>query len=369
MLSTNKNWRYKAVTENIPLVSVIIPMYNAVRFISLTLESLAYQTMQDFEVIVVDDCSTDNSVMVVESFAERFKADVPLHVIKLPTNTGMPYLPRNVGIQFARGKYLVFLDNDDLFTKTALEELSTLAEEYQADVINMPDFFLVKDKWSKMKDLVNPANHTVWHCAWSKVPRPEQVQVVSDDIAERVRLWLDNGFHWATYALFCRKDFWIANRLNFPHMPVSDDMLAIFSSICFAKKLLRVPNVTYIHRERADSISQEKTNAEKFIHRWVSNLTLGFRALEEILDRLPFFKEHPDYRYAVSDWFFNRAVNDAAYFPTVYSQVPPATLKELVTKEFHSEDVDFAAYLFNTVNIQRLQIMRLQQELAKFQKQ
>ena len=61
------------VTANkIPLVSVIIPMYNSAKFITQTLESLLYQTMADFEVVVVDDCSTDNSVEVVESFAERF---------------------------------------------------------------------------------------------------------------------------------------------------------------------------------------------------------------------------------------------------------------------------------------------------------
>ncbi|MBR4642267.1 MAG: glycosyltransferase family 2 protein [Selenomonadaceae bacterium] len=58
--------------EKIPLVSVIIPMYNAERFISQTLESLLYQTMKDFEVVVVDDCSTDNSIAVVESFKPRF---------------------------------------------------------------------------------------------------------------------------------------------------------------------------------------------------------------------------------------------------------------------------------------------------------
>ena len=59
-------------TEKIPLVSVIIPMFNAARFIPQTLESLLYQTMKDFEVVVVDDCSTDNSVEVVESFADKF---------------------------------------------------------------------------------------------------------------------------------------------------------------------------------------------------------------------------------------------------------------------------------------------------------
>ena len=58
--------------EKIPLVSVIIPMYNSAKFISQTLESLLYQTMKDFEVVVIDDCSTDKSIEVVESFEPRF---------------------------------------------------------------------------------------------------------------------------------------------------------------------------------------------------------------------------------------------------------------------------------------------------------
>lgn len=58
--------------SNCPLVSVIIPMYNSAKFISQTLESLLYQTMKNFEVVVIDDCSTDNSVEVVESFKSKF---------------------------------------------------------------------------------------------------------------------------------------------------------------------------------------------------------------------------------------------------------------------------------------------------------
>ena len=60
--------------EKIPLVSVIIPMFNAAKFISQTLESLLYQTLKDFEVVIVDDCSTDNSVEVVESFKPQFNS-------------------------------------------------------------------------------------------------------------------------------------------------------------------------------------------------------------------------------------------------------------------------------------------------------
>ena len=78
-------------TEKIPLVSVIIPMFNAAKFIPQTLESLLYQTLKDFEVIIVDDCSTDNSVEVVESFTTKFSAaGINLHLIELPKNTRMP---------------------------------------------------------------------------------------------------------------------------------------------------------------------------------------------------------------------------------------------------------------------------------------
>ena len=85
------------------------------------------------------------------------------------------------------------------------------------------------------------------------------------------------------------------------------------------------------------------------------------------MQRIPFFSEHPDYRYAVLDWFFKRNVADAARFPIAYSQFHIATLNQFVEKEFSSNDAAFSAYLFNTVNLQRLHIMRLQQELAKLQ--
>ena len=158
-------------TEKIPLVSVIIPMFNAAKFIPQTLESLLYQTMKDFEVVVVDDYSTDNSVEVVEGFKMRFDSlGVKLHVIKLPKNTGKPGLPRNVGIQFARGKYISFLDSDDLYTKTALEELSTLAEKYQADVVRMYNRYVLWKGQKRSvddltfvdtKELLNPTNWSV----------------------------------------------------------------------------------------------------------------------------------------------------------------------------------------------------------------
>ena len=279
----------------------------------------------------------------------------------------MPYLPRNVSINFARGKYLAFLDNDDLFTKTALEELSTLAEKYQADVVNMPEVFYVEDKGYNMEELFNPANRKIENCRGNNAPHLEKIIVVPNDINERLNFWLSNQFHWATWATFCRRDFWVANQISFPNMPVSDDTLANFACLCFAKKIISVPNITYIQRRRADSISREKDNVEKFFHKWLSNLILGFKALEDIMSRIPFFVEHIDYRYAMLNWFFYRGIDDAKRFPEAYSQSHPAVLHQFSEREFSSDDAAFSAYLFNTVHLQRLQIMRLQQELAKLQ--
>ena len=130
-----------------------------------------------------------------------------------------------------------------------------------------------------------------------------------------------------------------------------------------------MPNVCYIHRNRIDSISKENLDAEKFFHRWLRNMILGFKEFEEIMNRISFFDEHPDYRYAVLDWFFKRNTKDAQHFPKLYKEIHTAILNQFVQKEFHSDEVTFSAYLFNTVNIQKLQIMQLQKELAKFQKQ
>ncbi len=371
-MAKNKNRRQEtnslavAVTEKIPLVSVIIPMYNAARFISQTLESLLYQTMQDFEVIVVDDCSTDNSVEVVESFKEKFASGggYQFHVVRLPENSGSPEVPRNLAIKFSRGKYIAFLDNDDLFTKTALEELSTLAEKYQADVVHTDAFFYFPDeklKSATTAELLN-MNHAVIKCNPNS-PRLQQATDKPDDLTERVKIWINSDFHWATWALFCRRDFWVVNRIKFPQMSVSGDTIANFACLCLAKKLLRVPNITYINRFRPDSVSHSNIDLENYFHKWLSNLNRGFNEFDKVMKRFSFFEEHPDYRYAVLNWFFERVLLDARQLQAAYAQIHPAALNQFVQKEFQPEDAAFSAYLFNTLNIYRLQIMRLQQEI------
>ena len=116
-----------------PTISVIIPIYNAEKYIAECLDSLLVQTFQDFEVIVVDDYSTDNSFKIVESYVEKFNGRLLL--TKTEKNSDSEAIPRNKGILLSRGEYVQFVNADDMISTTALEELYALSKEYSADLV------------------------------------------------------------------------------------------------------------------------------------------------------------------------------------------------------------------------------------------
>lgn len=97
------------------MVSIIIPVYNAEKYIYYALESIVKQTYKNFEVIIIDDCSTDNSIDIVENMGLK-----NVKIIKLKRHRGVS-IARNIGIRTAKGRYLTFLDADDMFVKTKLE--------------------------------------------------------------------------------------------------------------------------------------------------------------------------------------------------------------------------------------------------------
>ena len=351
------------MSNKFPLVSVIIPMYNSAKFIPQTLESLLYQTMTDFEVVVVDDGSTDNSVAVVKSYASKLN----LNVVSLPKNSGISSIPRNVGIQLARGKYVAFLDSDDLLTKTALEELSTLAEEHKADIVHTNQFFKLwggKAKspddpaFSDMNELTNPNNYV--NLAYGNRSHPNKPTLLSEDMSERIDKFIRNDYTREPYTGFYRRDFLITNQIKFPNVYVHHDEHFAFHALCLAKNVLCVSNVYYIVRPRSGSIMREKNQWERTVHRDVRIRIDGFNAMIKIMDGIKFFAEHPDYRYAVLNWY----IESKSWVINHYKNNSPAKMNQYVEKEFHSDDA-FAAYLFNTMCVQRLQIAQLQDELKK----
>ncbi len=103
--------------ENI-LVSVVIPTYNASQFIEETIKSVQSQTFNHWEIIVVDDCSKDDTVSKVQKMID---SDNRISLIKLDVNYGGPAGPRNIGISKSIGKYIALLDSDDIWHPKKLE--------------------------------------------------------------------------------------------------------------------------------------------------------------------------------------------------------------------------------------------------------
>lgn len=91
-------------------ISVIIPTYSGEKFIQRAIESVLNQTFQDFEIIVVDDCSRDNTVSVVKDLQKK---DSRIKLIELDKNSGGPALPKNKGFEVSTGKFIAYLDHDD----------------------------------------------------------------------------------------------------------------------------------------------------------------------------------------------------------------------------------------------------------------
>jgi glycosyltransferase involved in cell wall biosynthesis len=109
----------------VPKVSVIIPNYSHDRFLTKRIQSILDQTFQDFEIIYLDDASTDKSDAVVAPFPSRFT-----HAIKNKTNSGIPFKQWNKGASLAKGEYLWIAESDDYADKHFLERLVDVLDRH-----------------------------------------------------------------------------------------------------------------------------------------------------------------------------------------------------------------------------------------------
>jgi len=137
-----------------PIVSVVVPVFNMEKHIEQTLSSIKNQSFTSFEVLVIDDCSTDSTQSIIEKFV---KSDSRFKYINTLQNSNKPAVPRNIGLTHVRGKYVAFLDHDDIWFRKKLEHQIKVLE-------NCPDLAMVHSHlWdfterSKIRGLVLLSN-------------------------------------------------------------------------------------------------------------------------------------------------------------------------------------------------------------------
>lgn len=129
-----------------PKVSVIMPAYNSEKYIRQAIQSILDSTLKDFELIVVDDGSTDQTGRIVEELAS---IDNRITILT-QENSGRPSIPKNVALKVVKGEYVCFLDNDDYISPTKLENLAAGLDKHQDWVAVFHDVQLVDSKGVKL---------------------------------------------------------------------------------------------------------------------------------------------------------------------------------------------------------------------------
>lgn len=216
-----------------PKVSVIVPVYNVERYVEKCLETLVEQTLEEIEIIVVNDGSTDNSKQIVEKIREKF----PEKIVYVEKENGGLSDARNYGIPYAKGEYIAFLDSDDYAEKDMYQKMYELAQKEQSDMVECDFYWEYPDKqkidigvlYQGKKEMLEKVRVVAWN------------KLIKREILEKAKVEFPKGYRY-------------------------EDVSFTYKLIPYLEKVsfLKEPCVHYIQREGSISNSQNERNREIF---------------------------------------------------------------------------------------------------------
>lgn len=230
------------------LVSITVPVYNVSVYLRQCLDSILGQTVTDWECIVVDDGSTDDSGLICEEYARK---DARFHVFH-KTHGGLSSA-RQYGLEHAQGEYLVVIDSDDWVESNHLETLLKVIQESGADIA-MTGFFVNTDEEEVFKK----------NTPESTDPRALQKSI----LAQKIHSGLWNK-------IFKRSVFTDYDILPAPY-DYAEDMFTFLSCLQFVKKIVYRPSATYHYRYNPTSLSKDKNVARRLqlLEQWMRNIKI-----------------------------------------------------------------------------------------------
>lgn len=215
-------------------ISIIIPVYNVEEYVMECLDSVLKQQFDSYEVICVDDASTDGSAAIVDEYAKNNEKITLLHHTE---NLGLS-AARNTGIQNAKGKYLLFVDSDDVIMPNTLEELYRTAEKNHTDIV----YFNYKKIYES--DRVLPQEERKWRDY-------QGIYSGLDFFSESVR---NREVKVEAWRQFLRKEFLVEKNILFYEGILHEDNLFSFLCAMEADRITNVNKEYYLYRQRKDSI-------------------------------------------------------------------------------------------------------------------
>ena len=239
---------------NSDLVSIIIPVYNVEKFLRDCLESVTAQTYGKYEVILVDDGSTDSSAEICKEYCSmdsRFKL--------IRKENGGASSARNAGLEQAVGEYIYFLDSDDWLEKDTLETLINCAKKEAADVV-FCEAYAINEK----TDEILTKNYSYHDFYQTGIPHEQMKAMVKN-----------KEFHVVVWLLLLKREMLMRNHLAFIEGIMYEDAVFTYQVFCLAERAAHVHRVLYNRRYRDDSVMTSKKSERNFYS--------ALRAYEEIV--------------------------------------------------------------------------------------
>lgn len=226
---------------NSPLVSVIVPTYNNEKYLANCLNSLLVQTFQDFEIIVIDDGSTDQTTKLLEAY----KTNPSVRVHTQP-NSGIS-VARNQGLKLSRGKFISFVDSDDCVTPDFLEKLI-------APLLQNPNIDITVCGYQEIYQ-----DHKISH--------PLNPQIITGTEATKNFLLKQQDFDILIWNKLCRKSLFDNHAIYYPVGQIHEDNLTTYKLFAAAKKIQYLKDELYFYQRKNSYITKNFTSTEKTLKR------------------------------------------------------------------------------------------------------
>ena len=223
-----------------PLISVIVPFYNAEKYIARCACSLFEQTLLNMEFIFVNDCSTDFTINTLSILVDKYPHRKPLvKIVSHEINKGVA-AARNTGIQHATGEYIAYVDADDWIEKEMMEELYGKANLTDSDVVGYHWFLSFQDNERKM---LQPLAKTPHEC---------------------MLLMMTGAMKWNLWLFIVKRELYDKNDVFFiPTLNIGEDLMVMMKLLSFAKDISFVDKAFYHYvKNNSDSLTQSMTDKD-----------------------------------------------------------------------------------------------------------
>lgn len=306
-----------------PKVSVIIPVYNAEKYLTQCLDSVINQTFKDIEIVCVNDTSKDTSSSILEEFAKK---DDRIKIINNEKNLGSA-LTRNRGIDAAQGEYIYFIDSDDYIDEKYLECMYNAAEKANCDIaLNL--------------NVVTESNGVQ-----TKYRHPSMPEIKPEgEYIDKVSMIHDAPcFIWAR---IYRRDFLNKYNLRFLDIKTTDDVVFNSISSLYTEKTFTFYGETYHYTVAKTSIvgiAKEEDNRD-LMHIKAYSLIYDYLKQKSFLNEhlklfrvYPFFKVNTEEKFNYYKNFFEKIKNDFEANKKIYNDLEKFFLQSIEECENYEE--------------------------------